>query len=128
MLLSKLFATAALVASAFALPAADALPELEKRNCPRYELGAATAIGSLYLGKGNNKSRQVERLIETAIAFIVEKKCEAEDIYLWCKEDGDHYDKRDYTPSCPVCPTCPTCPVEIPYKNCDLKCKYKDVC
>lgn len=71
---SKLLAlVAALSTVAIASPSPAALPaELSRRNdCPRYEpFNGAKAIASLYLGKGNNKSNQVERLIEQAIALL----------------------------------------------------------
>lgn len=64
---------AAMSTVAVASPSPAALPaELEARNdCPRYDaFDGAKAIASLYLGKGNNKSNQVERLIEQAIALL----------------------------------------------------------
>lgn len=71
---SKLLAlVAAFSTIAVASSSPDALPaELSRRNdCPRYEaFDGAKAIASLYLGKGNNKSNQVERLIEQAIALL----------------------------------------------------------
>ena len=56
-----------------ASPSAAAIPaSLSPRNdCPRYSpFDGAKAIASLYLGAGNNKSNQVERMIEQAIALL----------------------------------------------------------
>ncbi|KAI9876635.1 MAG: hypothetical protein M1830_006057 [Pleopsidium flavum] len=100
---TKLLAlVAALSTITVAAPAPDALPDaLEKRNCPRYDsFAGAKAIAGLYLGNANNKSRQIERLIEEAIALLVgdHPKCQAKDIYVWCDEDKEHWGwKRDET-------------------------------
>ncbi|KAI9876620.1 MAG: hypothetical protein M1830_006084 [Pleopsidium flavum] len=102
---TKLLAlVAALSTITVAAPAPDALPlpdALEKRNCPRYgSFAGAKAIAGLYLGNANNKSRQIERLIEEAIALLVgdHPKCQAKDIYVWCDEDKEHWGwKRDET-------------------------------
>ncbi|MCJ1253301.1 hypothetical protein MMC24_001112 [Lignoscripta atroalba] len=79
----------------FAAPSLNTVPEasgLEKRNCPRYQsFPGSKAIAGLYLGNANDKSRQVERLIEEAIALIVEKKCDPQHIYVKCNQDGDHW-------------------------------------
>ncbi|KAL8706142.1 MAG: hypothetical protein Q9201_000777 [Fulgogasparrea decipioides] len=73
-------------------PSTSELGGLMPRDCPRYPtFGAAQGLASLYLGKGNNKSRQVEQMVEEMMALVVgaKPKCAAKDIYLHC-EDGDH--------------------------------------
>ncbi|KAI4128890.1 MAG: hypothetical protein LQ347_004002 [Umbilicaria vellea] len=125
---SKLLAlVAAFSTIAVASSSPDALPaELSRRNdCPRYEaFDGAKAIASLYLGKGNNKSNQVERLIEQAIALLAGPQpiCKACDIYVSCQEDGDHWGKRDVEErnnnQCD-----PYCENLYPYKHCNVKCK-----
>lgn len=71
---TKLLALVAAISTvAIASPSPAAIPaELERRNdCPRSEpFDGAKAIASLYLGKGNNKSNQVERLIEQTVALL----------------------------------------------------------
>ncbi|KAL8874288.1 MAG: hypothetical protein Q9174_000368 [Haloplaca sp. 1 TL-2023] len=80
------------VASTRMKPLSSELAQLMPRECPRYAtFGAAQGLSTLYLGKGNNKSRQVEQLIEEMMGLVVgaKPKCAAKDIYLHC-EDGDH--------------------------------------
>ncbi|MCJ1365990.1 Cilia- and flagella-associated protein 251 [Acarospora aff. strigata] len=94
---AKFLALVAAVSSvAFAVPSPNAIPEaLEKRTtCPRCEpFDGAKAIAGLYLGDGNNKSNQIERLIEEAIALLTgaHPKCNPKDIYVYCEEDKGYY-------------------------------------
>ncbi|KAI9790113.1 MAG: HIR complex subunit [Candelina submexicana] len=80
-----------------AAPQPKAIPELTERNnqCPRWNPGnqGAQAIAGLYLGNANNKSNQLERLIEQAIALTsgCQPQCDPQHIYVYCEEDGDHW-------------------------------------
>ena len=108
-------------------PAPEPVPEaLVKRNCPRTStIGAAQEIASLFLGKGNNKSNEIERLIEELVALLEGEhpKCDYQHVYLEC-EDGQHwgwgssgppagYYKRDAIPNDDNCN-------QYPYKSCQI--------
>ncbi|KAL8969372.1 MAG: hypothetical protein Q9183_002027 [Haloplaca sp. 2 TL-2023] len=97
-------------------PLTSELTQLVPRECPRYAtFGAAQGLSTLYLGKGNNKSRQVEQLIEEMMGLLVgaQPKCAAKDIYLHC-EDGDHKASKRTTLEERAEPSCDT---QYPYKT-----------
>ncbi|KAL8952435.1 MAG: hypothetical protein Q9222_001670 [Ikaeria aurantiellina] len=69
---------------------------LEARSCARCSTnGTAQNVAGLYLGKGNNKSRQVEQLIEEMMGLVAgaEPLCPPGDIYLEC-ENGRTWSGR----------------------------------
>ncbi|MCJ1249807.1 hypothetical protein MMC30_007033 [Trapelia coarctata] len=122
---------AALSSVTLAAPSPNPIPaELERRNCPRYDIGAAKTVAEVYLGKGNNKSRQVERLIEEVIALLVgpHPKCDPKHVYLWCEEDGDHYKRDAEAEANNPPPKDDDCDKKYPYKRCHIKCKSHNYC
>ncbi|KAI5785866.1 hypothetical protein EDC01DRAFT_778889 [Geopyxis carbonaria] len=69
MQLTTILLTLSVAALAAATPAPIAAPAtLQKRWCPRAELSAARALCEEWFGKGNNKSRKCERLLEELAA------------------------------------------------------------
>ncbi|KAI9716461.1 MAG: HIR complex subunit [Candelaria pacifica] len=132
MFLTKLLALLATAASiALAAPQPEAIPELMERNnqCPRWNPGnqGIQAIAGLYLGNANNKSNQLERLIEQAIALTTgcQPECDPQHIYVYCKEDGDHWGWNLPQPHQQTkrndqqCDDC--CNKKYPYKHCNVR-------
>ncbi|KAI9849515.1 MAG: hypothetical protein M1837_004135 [Sclerophora amabilis] len=127
---------AAMSAATMAAPAPDAL---EKRTCPRYDVGAAQAIASLYLGAGNNKSNQVERLIEELLGLLVGNypTCEPNKIYLECGEKQywgsgqpptEVIATRDALPEALATNNEPVCPDKYPLQSCKIRCHGQPKC
>ncbi|KAI9816177.1 MAG: hypothetical protein M1827_001778 [Pycnora praestabilis] len=135
---SKIIALVATMSTvAIAAPRSEALTALTSRNdqCPRWSPSnqGAEAIAGLYLGNGNNKSNQVERLIEELVALVIGANpiCQPQDLYVQCP-DGDHWGHQQPTNEQQWQSQNPqpawTCDAQHPYQNCGNQYPYMAGC
>ncbi|KAI9889169.1 MAG: hypothetical protein M1814_005760 [Vezdaea aestivalis] len=129
---STIVAGMALTASTLTA-AAPSPNSLFARTCPRYDVEVAKDVASLYLGRGNNKSNQVERLIEEILGYLVGQypKCDKAHLYLDCGPRKTK-EKRTDEPQCRQFPALQAMATDTdksladkyPYdRDCKIKCK-----